>query len=376
MKVKINKNLFLKYLKYCNQIIVENIINPIMNCVLIKFLKNKIEFICVSNNSNAKFVLNNEYELDEEFQILIKGKILLNIISKIKDSDINIIKNVDNNLIIKTNNFECELNSLDFDTFPRINFDLNDYNEIKINSEVFKRILAKTIPLANTNEPNKLISGINFVYDKKDNKLICTSTDSFRVCKYEYSSEQISKEEFNFTINAKTLEKISSIIFEDLDNKDEICFYKTNRDIFINTNNKIINLKLMDGNFPNVIDVFKLPSNTKFKVNKQNLTSAIDKAVSIVSTEKTHSIKMEINPNTIEIEAKSFELGYCKESVELQEFEGEKIIIKINGLFLLHLFKNFDNDDVEISITSNSKPIILRDIKDQEFEQLILPIRI
>ena len=52
------------------------------------------------------------------------------------------------------------------------------------------------------------------------------------------------------------------------------------------------------------------------------------------------------------------------------------MIFKINGLFLLQLFKNFDSDEIEISITSNSKPIILKDVNDKEFEQLILPIRI
>lgn len=376
MNIKINKSKFLKYLKYCNQIIVENQLNPIVNCVLINFGKDKIDFIALSNNSNAKFELKNDYKLDEEFEILIKAKILVNIISKIKDNEIEIIKNIDNNLIIKANNFECELNSLDSDSYPKINFDVSDYEEIKIQPDVFKKILNKTIPLANTNEPTKLISGINFIYNSKDNKLICTSTDSFRVCKYEYISNGIANKDLNFTINAKTLEKISSFIFEDLENKQEICLLKTSKEIFVNTEDKMINLKLMEGNFPNVIDVFKVQTNTKFQINKQDFASAIDKAVSIVSTEKTHSIKLEISSEGVEIEAKSYELGYCKENVKVNHFEGDKIVIKINGLFLLQLLKNFNNDEIEFLITSNSKPIILKDSKDEEFEQLILPIRI
>ncbi|MDE5599552.1 MAG: hypothetical protein K2I49_01300, partial [Ureaplasma sp.] len=175
---------------------------------------------------------------------------------------------------------------------------------------------------------------------------------------------------------AKTLEKISSFIFEDLENKQEICLLKTNKEIFVNTEDKMINLKLMEGNFPNVIDVFKAQTNTKFQINKQDFASAIDKAVSIVSTEKTHSIKLEISSEGVEIEAKSYELGYCKENVKVNHFEGDKIVIKINGLFLLQLLKNFNNDEIEFLITSNSKPIILKDSKDEEFEQLILPIRI
>lgn len=373
MKVEIIKKDFLKNIKMCSSICIDNSINPIFNVIEINFNKNNIFYKSVNNLINLKITQKNNFNLlDEEFKITIKSKLILNLISKITEEKFIIEKNDTKFITIKSNSFSCNLLCLEEILFPEIILNNEKDQEIKINfsklNDINKYVSFATL----TNyEEVSVFSGINIIFNKNNNKITSLGTDKIKLVRYEFENNNINKD-FNVLIESHVLNTIVNIFNENTKDLDIILVSKNNQLILYN-DEIIINTKQILGEFPNLEKVFNIDKKTTLKINKRNILEVLERTLIILSKEKQPYINMKIGSNLI-IEANSYELGSTFEEINNLEISGIEQKIKINPFILFEMIKKINSDIIYFDIDTNIKPIVIHS-DDLEYKQIILPMR-
>ncbi len=374
MMLTINKRRFMKYLNYCNEIVTDNLNNPIFSFLLIEVKKEQINFICSNFYINAKFTLKDSYEIDEEFSFLLKFKQLNNLISKIESDEIQIIKTLNKNITIKNDKLECNLNIYDENEYPIFNFECNINTKFDVQLKILKEIRDRVAPSCSLNTDQiKPINGVNFEFSD-NNELITVATDSFKVSRL-VSQLNFSNLTEEFVIYSKTYEKMYHLLSLDNNENDFITIAKKESELLISSETQKLSIKLLSGNFPRTSRLFEMETVLNFEINKNEFYNSIDRAKTILTSEKMPIIKLDVRQDVLEIETNCVESGYFTEKIKIKNLDNKEVSFKLNANYLLSILKLFPGEELKIGISSSDKPIILFDLSNSSFNQIILPVR-
>ena len=372
MKVIINKNKLLESLKLCNSI-SENInTTPVFLGTLIEVKENFISL----TSSNGLISIKSKIEKSENCNILsngnvlVKTKTLFSMISKFKNENI-ILEKIDNSVLkIKTETFDSNINIMDDEQYPDINFAYKDWKEITIPAIVFKKTILKVKQAVNNNkEKPNIMSGICFISNKKDSVLEVIGTDSYKLAYLKFNSKL---EDFKIVIDVSLIE-----LFLELLNVNTIVnLYLSNNNIIFKINDVIISSKIIEGEFPSINRIISIPKENKIIVSKKAILEALDRGMILSSSEKKSITRLGFSPNKLEIAFNSIELGNSKEIIKIDSTELKKPeFILVNTNFLISILKVFENDEICIEFQDSLKPISFTDPKEQNFLELLVPVK-
>lgn len=272
MKFTIKKDVLFKNLKICNEVVNNININPVLSGVLIKVEDNKISLICSNQTTSCNLEINNNITISSTGSILIKCSLLFNIISKILEDTIT-FNLIDNSIIrISTEKFTSDLNLLDEFSYPLINFSHDNWKEIKLENNLFKKINNKlTSTTLVTLDQTNVLTGIFFNTERLENNIEIISTDSFHLgyLKHQYNGEKVK-----FILNTQIIKLINSLTE---DNNQNILIYLNNKDIILNLNNTTILTRVIDGEYPLVNRTLEQEYKYKFNINKRELNNSINR---------------------------------------------------------------------------------------------------
>jgi len=370
MYTKIKHSILLNILKLSNLIIYESNFLPTFNNVFLNFNKNDKNIISIFSNEkiSVKKTIFNFDEIEISGSFSIKNKIIYGIVSKLDDSIINLETNEENSLLLANKSFNCLLNLSDLKSFPEFNFnfDKEDFC-FEINIKKLKEIIKKLSFCVYTNsEKISVLNGMNIHSNGEEISFL--TTDSFKAAIYKIQNKT---KKFDFVIEFDNIKKIVEL-FND---NEQIKIY-FNENLIIVSEDLIINCKVLIGNYPNIENSFKIEELTSLNVNSINLISALERGISLVFSEKSPTSFIKINSEGINVKFKSIELGSSNEEVEQTNFIGEPIDFLINSRYFTNILRAFNNTELVIKLTTSIKPIILEDLKNPNFKQLILPMRI
>jgi DNA polymerase-3 subunit beta len=125
MKISISKQELFNKLRTSVNLLDSLNSNPIMDCLLIDVDEKQL-IIISSNVFSSLRNTTTELTISKPGKVLVKGKILYNIISKIKEKMVD-LELVDNSILrISTTSFLCDINTLDHSPYPDISFDIRN----------------------------------------------------------------------------------------------------------------------------------------------------------------------------------------------------------------------------------------------------------
>ncbi|MDR1991721.1 MAG: DNA polymerase III subunit beta [Mycoplasmataceae bacterium] len=369
MKFTIEKNELINLLKTPCGIINNNNINHILTGILIECKNNELIVISSNNNLSIKSTTKN-LTIHKDGYVLIYGKLFYNIITKLKDVQVN-FEVVDNSIVrISTPTFSSDLNLLDNVNYPLINFDVLNYNECEIPNPHLQKVINKLInttnPLFDRVTP---LNGILFDSTRLNDFLESVGTDGHHL---SYIKTPYTGNKFKIVIGVDILRTLQELITKD----NKIVFYTKNNHLIIKLNNCILNCRLLEGDYPSAIKAIETTQKLHFLVNKQEISAAIDRGVILASTDKKPTIVFNINTDLLKISCKSIEYGSSYEEIKIKQYSGlTSINVSFNIKYLSNLIKNVENDEILFEFTEANKHFFVKDLKDPNYLSLILPIR-
>ncbi|MDR2823355.1 MAG: DNA polymerase III subunit beta [Mycoplasmataceae bacterium] len=369
MKFTIKRQQFTNALKF-NVNIIDNInINPLLNSVLLKVGNNILTIISSNNTISIQNQVKESLEIVSDGKVLVKGRILFNILSKIKEEEIT-FEIIDNSIgRVSSSSFSSDINILDATSYPNINFSHEGWQKFSLPQELLGSVVSKLAPITvHTNEYNSPLAGVLFDAKRLAGCIEAVGTDSFHLAylKREYTGEQ-----FKMVLGSEVLKHLSELSSLG----KNIVFYLNNFHLIIEVDNFLLSCRLIEGEYPSAIKAIEMEQQFQFQVSKSLFNNALDRGMILAAGDKKPTVLLHITPGKVKLTCRSIEYGSSYEELDINGYEGESINILLNVKYLSDLIKNIDSEKVVFAFTAANKPIILKEENNNNYTSLILPIR-
>ena len=220
-----------------------------------------------------------DIEVQDEGKTTTSSSIMYDIIRKISsDKKINFSNTGSTTLNLESEKSVFNLNCIDAAEFPLTDEDFNQ-NTFSINSKNLLKLLNKCKFSISNDETRHYLSGIFFHTTQANNNFYLTAaaTDSHRM--------SISKIRLNENIQfepiilpKKTIFQLCSLL-EDFDGEVKISNIKSK--IKFEINDSILISKLIDGKFPNYVQVIPKDNQKKLEVDLKSFLNSVDRVASV-----------------------------------------------------------------------------------------------
>lgn len=369
MKIIIKKDLLLESLNKVSKAISTKNLVPALAGIKFDLKKEGLTLTASDNDITIQTFIpkNDDMSVEEEGNIIIQGRYILDIVRKIPDDKINLEVFDETKIIISTDNSEYNLNGINKRDYPDINLE-ESKNFIVLDSNDLKKMINQTAFATSTDESRPQLTGINFKII--GDELECNATDSYRLARKILKLKEISKETYNIVIPSKNLSEYVKIIGE-----DDIELHIFNNKILFKTKNLLFQSRLINGSYPNTTNLLPKECILKVKVNINDLYNVIDRVSILTSDKEKNVVSLETEGNTLIMRSSSAEIGHVEEKMTIDKSNEENIKISFSAKFMMEALKVFEGDEATITFVGEINPIIVQDNKEENLIQLVLPIR-
>ncbi|MGH7821267.1 MAG: DNA polymerase III subunit beta, partial [Candidatus Binatia bacterium] len=134
-------------------------------------------------------------------------------------------------------------------------------------------------------------------------------------------------------------------------------------------------MRLIDGEFPDYRQVMPKKGKLQVSLPREELLAAL-RRVSILSTERARGVRVTIKPGSLEVQTNNPDLGEATEDLEIG-YTGEPLSIGFNSRYLIEaLMVMQDTERVELSVTDDVSPGVLRCEGDERYSYVVMPMRL
>ena len=343
---------------------------PILEGIYISVKRNNVLFITNDLDIGMEYTLE-DVETIEDGATVVDCRMFSEIIRKLPDEKISLEVNDKNLLVIECEGSVYKLSTMNHFEFPMLpNIDVE--KSISVSQGALKEMIKKTIFAVSAEENRPIFTGC--LIEVADDELKVVAVDGFRLALRKLPMGP-NVGSFSAIVPGKYLNEIVKNL-QDIDDVLTISVSK-NQALFEIQNCRIVS-RLLEGDFLNYNSVIPVEKETRIKVNKSALQSAIERAaifsMSAAEKEKKYPIKIFVSLGSIIISCTS-QVGDAKEEV-LVETTGKELEIGFNHKYLIDALKVIEDDEVYLDFGSAISPCVIRPLVDNKYTYMVLPVRL
>jgi len=367
MKFTIQKDEFLKFLQFADDIISTKNTMSILSNILLETSDGNLKIIATDIKTIIKINLNAQQIQPGSTTILARK--LIEIIRELPNDDIEITLDNENFVNIKSKaiNGNYKIKSIPKEDYPVIP-EIKKDNIIHLPQQVLKRMIKKTIFAVSKDDTTQAISGVKL--ELKNNKLRFVATDARRLSLIDHLIET-NVENLDAIIPFKVLSELLKILQDEGDIKIGI----TENQIYFEVGNIELISQLIDGKFPDYNQVIPTSFEKQVTFEKDKIFDAVRRVSTMANEKQTSKIIMRFSNNFLELFASDPDIGEGKESMQI-EYNYDDFEIAFSSEFLIDAFKVIETDNLIMSFNNNLSAVLIKEEKNDNFICLVMPIRI
>jgi DNA polymerase-3 subunit beta len=250
----------------------------------------------------------------------------------------------------------------EFPAFPAF----EEPKSLKIRQSELKDGLRKTSYAISSDEARYVLNGI--LFSLKDNKLMLVATDGRRLALFDSDLEFPESHERDFILPTKAVTELQRLLSED----GEVVISSSENLVSFELNGARLVSKLVEGNYPNYRQVIPGEAKERIALEREAFHNCV-RRVSILSSDKTSSVRLNFTKNNLDITANTPEVGEAKESMSIN-YKGRDISIAFNPEFLMDPLRNLPNDEVFLELIDEMSPGVIK--IQTPFLYVIMPMRV
>ena len=180
------------------------------------------------------------------------------------------------------------------------------------------------------------------------------------------------KEKINFEpiiLPKKTIFQLCSLL-EDFDGDVIISNIKSK--IKFELNNSVLISKLIDGKFPNYVQVIPKENQKKLEISLKQFLNSVDRVAS-VSLDKKDGVKFNLKKNELNLSVNNSNSGDGNENLNVN-FDHE-MDISFNSRYLIDVASQLDGDKIEIYLKDTGSPALIKDPSDFDSIYVVMPMK-
>ena len=369
MKFNVNQQDLQQALNYCQGVIEKRSTLPILSNILLDASNSKLTITATDLDLIFIHQLSN-VEILEEGKTTTTSSIMYDIIRKFNSGKkINLSLTDISKLQVESEKSIFNLNCISATEFPLTDENFNQ-NEFIIKSKQLLKLLNKCKFSVSNDETRHYLSGIYFHQTEVDDKnyLTTVSTDSHRVSISKIRLEE--KIDFDpIILPKKTIFQLCSLL-DSYDGDVKVSNVKSK--IKFELNNSILISKLIDGKFPNYIQVIPKNNQKKLEIDLKLFLNSVDRVAS-VSLDKKDGVKFNLSKDTLDLSVNNTNSGDGKETLTVK-FDHD-LEISFNSRYLIDVASQLDGDRVEIFFNDTGSPALIKDPGDFDSIFVVMPMK-
>ena len=369
MKFNVNQQDLQQALNYCQGVIEKRSTLPILSNILLEVQSSKLTITATDLDLIFIHKINN-VEVLQEGKTTTTSSIMYDIIRKFSSGKkINLTLNETNKLHLESEKSVFNLNCINASEFPLTDEDFNQ-NQFTIKSKQLLKLLNKCKFSVSNDETRHYLSGIYFHQTEIEEKnyLTAAATDSHRMSISKIRLD--NKIEFDpIIMPKKTIFQLCSLL-ETYDGDVKISNVKSK--IKFELNDSILISKLIDGKFPNYIQVIPKNNQKKLEIDLKIFLDSVDRVAS-VSLDKKDGVKFSLSKDTLNLSVNNTNSGDGKETL-LAKFDHD-LEVSFNSRYLIDVASQIDGDKIEIFFNDSGSPALIKDPGDFDSIFVVMPMK-
>jgi len=371
MQFSISKNIFLSGLTKIQGIVEKRHTIPILANVLIEAKDNEITITA----TDLEVGLKSKYKAQviEEGKITVSAKKLYEIIKELPDKEINFLSK--NNFWVEIKCYKSVFNlvGLSPEEFPK--FPDFETNTNIINKNSLSEMIEKTLFSVSNDETKFNLTGI-FIKSEKEgtnNNFIFVSTDGHRLSLIQRNIEENLGEKYmdGFILPKKGIIEIKKLL-ENIE--DNVVIGISDNNFTINNKNTTLIMRMVDGDFPDYKRVIPEKGNNVAIINRDLFLHAL-KRISILSSEKSKGIKINLKNDLLVLSSSNPDLGDAKEEIDIT-YAGDEISIGFNAKYIIDILQVIKTENIVFNLKDNISPGRISPEGDENHLSVIMPMRL
>jgi DNA polymerase-3 subunit beta len=363
MKFNVAKDKLLDGLQTVQNIVSTRTTLPILSNVLIRAEDGVLRF--TTNDLDVGMSCTVEAKVEKGGGTTLPARRLASIVKELPAADVEVEVDSKNIASIRCGQSFFKMMGLAEEEFPALP-KLADAKVFTLRQKELKDALRKTAFAISTDETRYVLNGILFSF--KEGKLTMVATDGRRLALVDLELEFPRGQEVDVIVPSKCVTELQRLLADE----GEIKMNVGENQVGFDVNGKVLVSKLIEGNYPNYKQVIPAEAKERVTIERELLLTAV-RRVSLLSSDKSNSVKLIFTKNNLEITANTPEVGEAHESLAVN-FKGKEMSIAFNPGFLQDPLRNLPDDEVHIDLIDEMSPGVIK--IGTPFLYVLMPMRI
>jgi DNA polymerase-3 subunit beta len=347
VKFHVNRDVFSEAVSFVVKLLPQRNPQPILAGVLIEATDAGLSLAAFDYEASARTTI--EATVDEPGTILVHGRLLSEIASRLPNAPIQVQVDDDGGIVLTCGSARFTLASMPVQEYPAIPEVSGDTGLVP--SEDFATAIAQVAFAASRDDVTPVLTGVQL--EVSGTQLSLVATDRYRVALREIpwdGGRTASDEATTALVPARTLTEVGktfahggdiSIAFSGSGDREIIAF---------TAGNKTVTSLLIKGNFPPVRRLFPEQTEHHAVLNTAELAEAV-RRVSLV-LDRSAPLRFTFTTDSVSMDASGTEQARATESVDAN-LVGEDVTLGLNPQYLLESLGAVRSEFVRITFTSS-----------------------
>jgi DNA polymerase-3 subunit beta len=366
MKITIDRSELLKKLGHVQSVVERRNTIPILSNVLLDATGTKL--VMLATDLDIQISDSAEAVIEVPGTTTVSAQMLFDIVKKLPDGSQVRLELDQAKLKVVAGRSRFQIPTIPSDDFPKMSKG-NMEHEFAVTTGSLQKAFERTRFAMSTEESRYYLNGI-YIH-VSEGKLLAVATDGHRLAKNTVETGDAALAGMpDVIIPRKTVGELIKLLSE---YEGEIEVGVSKGKVSFDIGDLHLLSKTVDGTFPDYTRVIPQNNGIVVKVNVAPLDEAVDR-VTVVSSEKTRAVKMEVSGDTIKVSVTSIETGNANDEV-LCEANGE-IEIGFNSKYLSEMLKYIESDVVEFRFDAAASPVLVIDQTRPDDVGVLMPMRV
>lgn len=345
MKFHVNRDVFSEAVSFVVKLLPQRNPQPILAGVLIEATEQGLSLAAFDYEASARTLI--EATVDEPGTILVHGRLLSEIASRLPNAPIQIVVDDDGGIVLTCGSARFTLASMPVQEYPAIPEVTGESGLVP--ADEFATAIAQVAFAASRDDVTPVLTGVQL--EVTGNRLSLVATDRYRVALREIPWDGATSDESTTAlVPARTLQEVGktfahggniSIAFSGSGDREIIAF---------TAGNKTVTSLLIKGNFPPVRRLFPEATEHHSVVNTADFAEAV-RRVSLV-LDRSAPLRFTFGAEGVSMDASGTEQARASESIDAT-LQGEEVTLGLNPQYLLESLGAVRSEFARITFTSS-----------------------
>lgn len=344
VRFQVNRDVFSEAVSFVVKLLPQRNPQPILAGVLIEAGTEGLTLSAFDYEASARTTI--EATVDEPGTILVHGRLLSEIASRLPNAPIEISVGADGGVAVTCGSARFTLAAMPVEEYPTIP-EVSGAAGV-VPAEDFSTAIAQVAFAASRDDVTPVLTGVQL--SVSENQLSLVATDRYRVSLRDVPWDGPASEQAAL-VPARTLQEVGKTFGHG--GQIEVAFSgEGDREIIAFTaGNKTVTSLLIKGNFPPVRRLFPEQTDHYAVVNTADFIEAV-RRVSLV-LDRSAPLRFTFSTDAVTMDASGSEQAQASESVDAHLTGGDEVVLGLNPQYLIEALGAVKSEFVRVTFTSS-----------------------